>query len=71
MLGGCRFGAPLLEDLGGCPGCGGSACAPDTKTKAILRQQARNAREQERFIDQYFFNYDIHDPYRGDCLSGW
>ena len=28
-------------------------------------------RHQERFVDQYFFNYDINDPYRGDCITGY
>ena len=66
---GCRFGAPVLEQIGGC-GC--SACAgPDNKTKAMFRGWARSARKQERCIDQNFLNYDINDPYRMDCLAGY
>ena len=59
---GCRWAAPALEDFGrqGCGPCG------DSKTKMMIRQEARNARHQEEFIDTYFWNYDIHDPYRGD-----
>ncbi len=69
-LAGCRFFAPLAEDIGGCPtACHGSQC--DTKTKAIIRGWGRDARCGEQFIDQYFLNYDIHDPYRGDCSSGY
>ena len=67
---GCRLGAPILEDMGGCPySCHGTSC--DTKTRAILREWGRDARHQERFIDTYFLNYDINDPYRGDCVVGW
>ena len=67
---GCRFGAPVLEDVGGCPySCHGTAC--DTKTRAIVREWGRNARHQEQMIDTYLLNYDIHDPYRGDCVVGW
>ncbi len=70
LLGGCRFAAPVLEDVGGCPySCHMGAC--DTKTKAMLRQWGADARRNERFIDEYFFNYDIHDPYRGDCVVGY
>ena len=61
---GCRVIAPTLEDAGAYGGCGGC----DSKSKMILRQQARNARHIEAFADQYFLNYDIHDPYRGDYL---
>jgi hypothetical protein len=70
---GCRFVAPVLEEAGGC-GCNrgcGDACAPDTKSKAMLRQWGADARRNEQFIDTYFFNYDINDPYRGDCVSGY
>lgn len=59
---GCRAVAPALEDVGGYSNCGGC----DTKTKMIVRQQARNARGVEEFVDTYFLNYNIHDPYRGD-----
>ena len=59
---GCRVAAPVLEDAGGYS----QADSCDTKTKKIVRQQGRNARKCEEFIDTYFWNYDIHDPYRGD-----
>ena len=62
---GCRFGAPLLEDMGGYGKCGCNDC---TKTKMIIRNWARDARHQERCIDNLFLNYDINDPYRGDYL---
>ena len=60
VLPGCRFIAPVAETLGG-TGC--------TKTEGIIRQQGRLARKNEAFIDQYFLNYDINDPYRGDRLA--
>lgn len=59
---GCRVAAPVLEDAGGYSPCGGCT----TKTQMILRQQGRSARNIEEFVDTYFLNYDIHDPYRGD-----
>lgn len=59
---GCRVGAPLLEEVGGYSPCGGCT----TKTQMIIRQQARGGRNIEEFVDTYFLNYDIHDPYRGD-----
>ena len=61
---GCRVAAPAFESAGGYSGCG--QC--DSKTKMILRQQGRNSRHIEEFVDTYFWNYDIHDPYRGDYL---
>ena len=70
MASGCRWIAPPLESAGGCPySCHGTAC--DSKSKAILREWGRDARRGEQFIDQYFLNYDINDPYRGDCVTGW
>ncbi|MHC5010072.1 MAG: hypothetical protein ACYTG6_03860 [Planctomycetota bacterium] len=69
-LSGCRLGAPAAESLGGYP-YGAHGSFSDTKSKAILRQWGRDAREGERFIDQYFLNYNINDPYRGDALVGW
>jgi hypothetical protein len=59
---GCRVAAPALEEVGGYSPCGGCT----TKTQMIVRQQARSARNVEEFMDTYFLNYDIHDPYRGD-----
>ncbi len=66
LMQGCRVAAPVLEDMGGSsPGC--STCNDcDTKTKMMIRQQARSARNVEEFVDTYFFNYNVHDPYRGD-----
>ena len=61
---GCRVAAPAYENMGGYNQCG--AC--DSKTKMILRQQGRNSRHIESFVDTYFLNYDINDPYRGDTL---
>ena len=70
MLGGCRFVAPVMEDIGGCPtACHMGGC--DTKTKAMFRQWGRDARKGEEFIDTYFFNYSRCDPYRGDCYVGY
>ncbi len=66
---GCRFAAPALEEAGGCGRAGG--CRGDSKSKAILRQWGQDARKNERFVDNYFLNYDINDPYRGDCVSGY
>jgi hypothetical protein len=61
---GCRLAAPAYESMGGYSQCG--QC--DSKTKMILRQQGRNSRHIEEFMDTYFLNYDINDPYRGDYL---
>lgn len=61
-LGACRMVATAAEDLGGYGGCGDCM----TKTKLIIRQQARNLRQNEEFVDTYFLNYDINDPYRAD-----
>jgi hypothetical protein len=51
-----------LESVGGYGACSGCT----SKGQMIIRQQARNARNIEEFVDTYFWNYDIHDPYRGD-----
>lgn len=59
---GCRVIAPGLEEVSGYSPCGGCT----TKTQMIMRQQARGARNVEEFVDTYFLNYDINDPYRGD-----
>ena len=69
VVGGCRFAAPVLEGVGGanCAGCQGGP----GKSSMIVRQWARDARKNERLVDQYLFNYDINDPYRGDCLVGY
>ncbi len=61
-LSGCRMGATVLEEVGGSTATSG----PSTKTQMLLRQQARGARNVEEFVDTYFWNYDIHDPYRAD-----
>lgn len=61
-LSGCRMGAAALEEVGGSTATGG----PATKTQLLMRQQARSARNVEEFVDTYFWNYDIHDPYRAD-----
>ncbi len=68
-VGGCRVVAPGLESLGGAE-TGGGNIGP-TKTQMILRQWGRDTRKNERFVDQYFLNYDINDPYRGDALVGY
>ena len=68
-VGGCRFGAPILESTGGA-NCGTNRCGP-SKTQMILRNWGRDARKNEQFVDQYFLNYDVNDPYRGDCLVGY
>ena len=66
---GCNGVASGLETLSGrdCHGCGSYG----DKNRAILGQWARDARYEERFIDKHFLNYDIDDPYRGDCLVGY
>lgn len=73
---GCRVAAPVLESWGGCPGGGGCCGGPprlgcDTKTRAMMRQWGADARRGERTVDTYLFNYDINDPYRGDCVVGY
>ncbi|MGE0193942.1 MAG: hypothetical protein AB7T63_18100 [Planctomycetota bacterium] len=68
-LAGCNGAAAGLETLSGrdCQGCGSWG----DKNNAILGQWARDARHNERLIDKHFLNYDIDDPYRGDCLVGY
>jgi len=68
-VGGCRVIAPGLESIGGA-NCACNHAGP-TKAQMILRQWGRDARKNEQFIDQYALNYDINDPYRGDCLVGY
>jgi hypothetical protein len=68
-FGGCRLAAPALESVGGAE-CGPSSVGP-SKTQMILRQWGRDQRSNERFVDNYFLNYDVNDPYRGDCLAGY
>ena len=69
FVGGCRFGAAGLESVSGAE-CGGGNIGP-SKTSMIVRNWARDMRKQERFVDKHFLNYDINDPYRGDCLAGY
>ncbi|MFV1959632.1 MAG: hypothetical protein ACC662_09500 [Planctomycetota bacterium] len=69
-LGGCRLAAAALESVGGCPYPSHGA-GHDTKTKAMFRQWGHDARSGEQFIDQYFLNYDVNDPYRGSCWVGY
>jgi hypothetical protein len=68
-VGGCRFVAPALESVSGAE-CGPCGAGP-SKTQMIMRQWARDTRKNEQFFDQYLLNYDINDPYRGDCLAGY
>ena len=66
-FGGCRVVRPALSEVGGA-GC--YTQPGPSKTSMIVRQWERDAHKNERFVDQYFLNYDIDDPYRGDCLVG-
>ena len=66
-FGGCRAVAPALEGISGADCC---EQAGPSKENMIVRQWARDTRKNERFVDTYFLNYDINDPYRGDCLVG-
>ncbi len=68
-LAGCRAAAPALEDLSGrdCAGCGTFG----DKNRSILGQWARDMRSNERLFDHHVLNYDVNDPYRGDCLVGY
>ena len=61
---GCRWTATAMEDWGRSD-CGPCDCS---KSKMMWRQQARNQRHIEEFVDTYFWNYDVHDPYRGDYV---
>ena len=66
---GCRAAAPALEDLSGndCVDCGHFI----QKSKRIMANWGRDMRESERAIDHLLLNYDVNDPYRGDCLVGY
>ena len=66
-FGGCRIVRPALQEVGGA-GC--YKQPGPSKTSMIVRQWERDAAKNERFVDQYFLNYDVNDPYRGDCLVG-
>lgn len=60
--GGCYWGSQALGSVGGCrPTSGGSP------TTAYARTWSRDMQSQQQFIDQYFFNYDVNNPYRCDC----
>lgn len=64
-LSGCCGGASaFVESVGGC-------CPVQAPPKRILCHQARQMRLQQEFLDTYFLNYDVHDPYRGDCYLGY
>lgn len=64
---GCRFAGSAFEGACGrdCTQC------DDGKNCAILNQWGRDMRKNERCVDHLFFNYDVNDPYRGDCLVGY
>ena len=70
-MSGCRFAAQGIETAT-CANCAGNdRCGAQGKWNAMWRQQARNFRKNERCVDNLFFNYDVNDPYRGDCLVGY
>ena len=64
-MSGCRLGGNLEG------ACGRQCLCDDGKGCAILHQWGRDARKSERCIDHLLFNYDVNDPYRGDCVVGY
>lgn len=65
-MGGCHT---VGNALNGMSGVGTSANA--SRTDMALRQWGADSERNGRFVDTYFLNYDINDPYRGDRLSGY
>jgi hypothetical protein len=61
---GCSWGAHALGSFGGCESC---RYETGSQTCSYARSWARNAQYQQQFLDTYFLNYDVNDPYRCDC----
>jgi hypothetical protein len=61
-LAGCYGISRGLGAVGGC-----DSITLGSPTCAYARAWSRNAWHQQQFIDQYFLNYDVNDPYRCDC----
>jgi len=62
VLGACSAGSAALGRVGGC----GQANL-GTQVPTYFRTWARDAQYQQEFIDTYFLNYDVNDPYRCEC----
>jgi len=61
----CHAVEPALNSMSG---VGSSANA--SHADMILRQWGADAKRNERLYDNYFLNYDVNDPYRGDRVAG-
>jgi hypothetical protein len=60
---GCSVGSQALGVIGCCPPRD-TACQ---QVRTYARVWSRDMQKQQQFIDTYFFNYDVNDPYRCDC----
>jgi hypothetical protein len=61
---GCSWGSHALGGVGGCNSC---RYETGSQTCSYARTWARGAQHQQEFLDTYFLNYDVNDPYRCDC----
>lgn len=64
LAAGCSFGSRALGSFGGCDTCGSSI---GSQARTYSRTWARGMQHQQEFIDTYFLNYDVNDPYRCEC----
>jgi hypothetical protein len=58
-------GSQALGAASGCSSYGG--CGGGSQFKSYARTWSRDMQRQQQFIDTYFFNYDVNDPYRCTC----
>jgi hypothetical protein len=61
-LAGCYTGSRALGSVSGC-----NSVTLGSPVCTYARAWSRNMWHQQQFIDQYFLNYDVNDPYRCDC----
>src|SRR5687768_579763 len=62
-LSGCLYtGSRALGSVSGC-----NSVTLGSPTCSYTRAWSRNMWHQQQFVDQYFLNYDVNDPYRCDC----
>jgi hypothetical protein len=62
--------AQMSQAAGGVAGCRGAGCgggATSAQFKSYARQWSRDLQHQQEFIDTYFLNHDVNDPYRCTC----
>jgi hypothetical protein len=57
------------QALGAASGCSSYGCrgSSGSQFKSYARQWSRDMQNQQQFVDTYFLNYDVNDPYRCTC----